>query len=148
MRLRWPWSTLALTAAVVAVHADLWLGRSNMPQVMSLQSQLAEQAAVNRAAEERNQRTAAELADLKEGLEMVEEKARRELGMVKADEILVQYTTRSGAAPGPVGATAPMAATAPPPSTAPAATTTPTAPTTPAASPAPSLAAPAASARP
>ena len=144
MRLRWPWSTLALTAAVVAVQADLWLGRSNMPQVMSLQSQLAEQAAVNRAAEERNQRTAAELADLKEGLEMVEEKARRELGMVKADEILVQYTTRSGAAPGPVGATAPVPATAPP-STAPAATTTPTAP---AASPAPSLAAPAASARP
>jgi cell division protein FtsB len=37
---------------------------------------------------------AAEVSDLKEGLEMVEEKARAELGMVKADEILVQLTPR------------------------------------------------------
>lgn len=109
MRPRWPWSTIALTAAVVAVQADLWLSRSNMPQVFSLQGQLAEQLAVNRAAEQRNQRTAAELADLKEGLEMVEEKARRELGMVRADEILVQYTTRT-----PVGTGASASAAAAP----------------------------------
>ena len=109
MRARWPWSTMALTAAVVAVQADLWLGRSNMPQVLSLQSQLAQQLATNQAAEERNQRTTAELADLREGLEMVEEKARRELGMVKADEILVQYTTRGAAAPSPVPRVAPSA---------------------------------------
>jgi cell division protein FtsB len=107
--MRWPWSTLALTAAVVAVQGDLWLSRSNMPQVFSLQSQLAEQLALNRTAEERNQRAAAELADLKEGLEMVEEKARRELGMVRADEILVQYTTRTSPA-----AAANAAAPAPP----------------------------------
>jgi cell division protein FtsB len=109
MRLRWPWSTVALVAAVVVVQADLWLGASNMPQVMRLQGQLADQLATNRTAEERNARTIAELADLKEGLEMVEEKARRELGMVKPDEILVQYATRPGggaaaAAPAPVAA--------------------------------------------
>jgi cell division protein FtsB len=115
MRLRWPWSTIALTAAVVAVQADLWLSRSNMPQVFSLQGQLAEQLAVNRAAEQRNERTAAELADLKEGLEMVEEKARRELGMVRADEILVQYTTRASV--GPAAAT--PAATPPRPASTP-----------------------------
>jgi cell division protein FtsB len=92
--MHWPWSTIALTAAVVAVQADLWLGRGNMPQVLSLTMQLAQQEAENRVAAQRNERAGAELADLKEGLEMVEEKARRELGMVKADEILVQYTTR------------------------------------------------------
>ncbi|MBI5722224.1 MAG: septum formation initiator family protein [Burkholderiales bacterium] len=108
--MRWPWSTLALTAAVVVVQADLWLARSNMPQVFSLQGQLAEQLALNRVAEERNRRTTAELADLKEGLEMVEEKARRELGMVRADEILVQYTSRT--APGAAAAPAPAAAAA------------------------------------
>ncbi len=116
MRMRWPWSTVALTAAVVAVQADLWLGRSNMPQVMSLQSQLAEQLAINRTAEERNQRTAAELADLREGLEMVEEKARHELGMVRADEILVRYTPRGNA--GAATATAPAAPAAAPAATA------------------------------
>lgn len=94
MQRRWPWSTIALTAAVVVVQADLWLSRSNMPQVITLQGQLAGQLATNRSAEQRNQRAAAELADLKEGLEMVEEKARLELGMVKADEILVQYASR------------------------------------------------------
>ena len=108
--MRWPWSTLALTAAVVAVQADMWLGRSNMPQVVSLTEQLAQQQAENRAADQRNQRAAAELADLKEGLEMVEDKARRELGMVKADEILVQYTSR-GVAP-PTSPTAPATAPA------------------------------------
>ena len=35
----------------------------------------------------------AEVSDLKEGLEMVEEKARFELGMVKPDEIFVQVST-------------------------------------------------------
>ncbi|MBL8342727.1 MAG: septum formation initiator family protein [Rubrivivax sp.] len=107
---RWPWATLALTAAIVAVQADLWLNRSNLQQVVALRGQLTEQLAANRTAEERNQRAAAELADLKEGLEMVEEKARRELGMVRADEVLVQYTTRSGPAPGPLGTMAPAPA--------------------------------------
>jgi cell division protein FtsB len=37
-----------------------------------------------------NERLAAEINDLKEGLEIVEEKARSELGMVKANEIYVQ----------------------------------------------------------
>jgi cell division protein FtsB len=78
-----------------------------MPQVFSLQSQLTEQLALNRTAEARNQRAGAELADLKEGLEMVEEKARRELGMVRADEILVQYTTRAATAGSPANAGAP-----------------------------------------
>lgn len=108
--MRWPWSTLALTAAVVVVQADLWLAPSNMPQVFSLERQLAEQLALNATAEERNRRAIAELSDLKEGLEMVEEKARRELGMVRADEILVQYTRR----PATPAATPPAAAPAAP----------------------------------
>jgi cell division protein FtsB len=37
-----------------------------------------------------NDRLSAEIRDLKEGLEIVEEKARSELGMVKNNEIFVQ----------------------------------------------------------
>ncbi len=88
------WVTVTLAVAVVGVQADLWLGPSNMPQVMSLRSQLEAQTAANEAARTRNARTQAEVSDLKEGLEMVEEKARGELGMLKADEILVQVTAR------------------------------------------------------
>ena len=46
------------------------------------------------AARVRNARLLAEVNDLKEGLEMVEEKARAELGMIRPNEILVQVTRR------------------------------------------------------
>lgn len=86
------WTTIALAALLAVVQADLWFGKGNMPYVMGLQKQLVLQQAVNVQARLRNERTAAEVVDLKEGLEMVEEKARAELGMVRPDEILVQVT--------------------------------------------------------
>jgi len=88
------WTTLVLAALLVMVQGDLWLGKGNMPYVMSLRKQVEGQRAVNAQLRERNLRVAAEVADLKEGLEMVEEKARSELGMVRPDEILVQVTAR------------------------------------------------------
>ncbi len=63
------WVTITLAVAVVGVQADLWLGPSNMPQVMSLRSQLEAQTAANEAARERNARTQAEVSDLKEGID-------------------------------------------------------------------------------
>jgi cell division protein FtsB len=88
------WTTVIIAGLLAVVHADLWFGKGNMPYVMSLRKQLDAQRATNEAARERNARVAAEVSDLKEGLEMVEEKARSELGMVKPDEILVQVSTR------------------------------------------------------
>ncbi len=88
------WVTVVLAVLLLAVQADLWLGRGSLPQVLQLQSQLAVQQAVNEEARTRNLRLAAEVSDLKEGLEMVEEKARSELGMLRPDEILVQVSPR------------------------------------------------------
>jgi cell division protein FtsB len=86
------WVNIALAALIVAVQVDLWLGKSSLPYVWSLERELDQQLAVNEAARERNARTSAEVSDLKEGLEMVEDKARSELGMLRPDEILVQVT--------------------------------------------------------
>jgi len=86
--MRWP--TLILAGLLLLVQGDLWLGKGNMPYVMSLQKQLDAQLVANQQARDRNARAEAEVADLKEGLEMVEEKARSELGMVKPNEIFVQ----------------------------------------------------------
>jgi cell division protein FtsB len=86
--------TFALAALLVAVQAELWLGKSGVPRVVELQGRLAEQEAANAAAARRNRQLGAEVRDLKEGLEMVEEKARSELGMVKPDEILVQVAPK------------------------------------------------------
>jgi cell division protein FtsB len=52
--------------------------------------ELSSKKQANAAAQLANERLASEVRDLKEGLEMVEEKARLELGMVKANEIYVQ----------------------------------------------------------
>ena len=81
-----------LAGLLVAVQGDLWFGKGNLPYVWGLQKQLDQQRQANAAARERNSRVAAEVNDLKEGLEMVEERARAELGMVRPDEILVQMT--------------------------------------------------------
>ena len=88
------WPTFILAALLVMVQGDLWFGKANWPYVVSLQKQLDAQLLANTAARERNARVVAEVNDLKEGLEMVEEKARAELGMVRPDEILVQVSPR------------------------------------------------------
>jgi cell division protein FtsB len=88
------WGTLVIVGLLLLVQGDLWLGKGNVPYVMSLRKQLAEQQHANAQARERNTRVMAEVRDLKEGLEMVEEKARAELGMVRPNEILFQVTPR------------------------------------------------------
>jgi cell division protein FtsB len=79
-----------LIALLVIVHAQLWIGRGSLPSVNAMQRKLSEQTASNAQAQADNERLAAEVKDLREGLEMVEEKARQELGMVKPNEIFVQ----------------------------------------------------------
>ncbi len=86
--------TLALAAALLLVQAQLWFGSNGMGRVVELGRLLAAQQAENDAARQRNERLAAEVRDLKEGLEIVEERARFELGMVKPDEIFVQIAPR------------------------------------------------------
>ncbi|HSV71524.1 MAG TPA: cell division protein FtsB [Methylibium sp.] len=86
--------TLGLVAALLLVQAQLWFGGNGMGRVVELGRLLEDQQAKNDAARQRNERLAAEVRDLKEGLEMVEERARLELGMVKPDEIFVQIAPR------------------------------------------------------
>lgn len=84
--------TVALVVLLGLVHLELWFGKGGVPTVIGLQTQLKAQQRVNDEARLRNERLATEVADLKDGLEMVEEKARAELGMLKPDEVLVQVT--------------------------------------------------------
>ena len=81
-----------LVALLVLFHAQLWMGRGSVPSVREMQQRLDEQLAKNAQAQLSNDQLAAEVKDLQEGLEMVEEKARSELGMVKPNEIFVQIT--------------------------------------------------------
>jgi cell division protein FtsB len=80
----------ALIALLLVLHAQLWMGRGSIPNVAHLQAQLQTQKLNNQQAMLLNERLSAEISDLQEGLEMVEERARIELGMVKSNEIYVQ----------------------------------------------------------
>lgn len=79
-----------LVFLLLVLHAQLWFGRGSVGNVAELRHKLDEQKLKNYAAQQANERLAAEVRDLQEGLEMVEERARMELGMVKPNEILVQ----------------------------------------------------------
>ena len=81
---------LLLIALLVILHGQLWFGRGSVRNVSKLQSELDAQKQKNTQAALANDRLSAEIRDLKEGLEIVEEKARSELGMVKNNEIFVQ----------------------------------------------------------
>ena len=81
---------IIMIALLVILHGQLWFGRGSVPNVAKLKGELSEQNQRNAQAALANDRMAAEIHDLKEGLEIVEEKARGDLGMLKANEIFVQ----------------------------------------------------------
>ena len=69
---------------------QLWFGRGSIPDVWRLRQQYQTQLAQNNQTELKLERIRAELRDLRDGMEMVEERARSEIGMVKPNEIFVQ----------------------------------------------------------
>ncbi len=79
-----------LLVLLLAVQGQLWFGRGSIGEVQAMQRKLDDQKARNQVAAQANERLSAEVRDLQEGLETVEEKARLELGMVKPNEIYVQ----------------------------------------------------------
>jgi cell division protein FtsB len=84
--------TWILLLILLILQGQLWLGRGSLPDVMHLRESLSDQVQANQQNRINNQRQEAELRDLKEGKEMIEERARRDIGMVRQGEIFVQYS--------------------------------------------------------
>ena len=85
---------LVLAALLVAIQYPLWLGKGGWVRVWDVDRQLQAQRSQTEALQARNDALAAEVRDLKQGLEAVEERARFELGMVRQDEVYVQIVDR------------------------------------------------------
>ena len=79
-----------LLALLVIFQGQLWLGKGGIFSVNELEQKLQVQQVANDKARMVNEQLSAEINDLKEGLNMVEERARNELGMVRPNEIYVQ----------------------------------------------------------
>ena len=87
-----------LVALVVLVQFPLWLGKGGWLRVWDLDRQVQAQKDQNARVQKRNAVLDAEVRDLKQGLEAVEERARYELGMVKQDEVFFQIVEPKPAA--------------------------------------------------
>ena len=87
--------SLALLLLLVLVQIRLWNGNGSIPDVRRLEEMKALQIEENKALAERNTFLAAEVMNLKEGLEAIEERARSEMGMIRSDEVFYQIIDRS-----------------------------------------------------
>jgi cell division protein FtsB len=81
---------VALAALIVLIQYPLWLGKGGWLRAWEMDRQLTARKTKNAELEARNAALDAEVRDLKEGLDAVEERARYELGMVKQDEVFFQ----------------------------------------------------------
>ena len=84
------WLTLILVIAIVAVQYPLWLGKGSWLRVWEVDDKIAKQNKINAELRARNQSLDAEVRDLKQGYDAIEERARSELGMIKNDEVFYQ----------------------------------------------------------
>ncbi len=75
-----------LLILLVLLQIRLWLGNGSVPDVWSLEEIKATQIAENEKLTERNLSLEAEVMDLKQGMEAIEERARSEMGMVRSGE--------------------------------------------------------------
>ncbi|MFT7235705.1 MAG: cell division protein FtsB [Methylophagaceae bacterium] len=81
---------ILLTVILLLLQYRLWFSHAGLPSAMHLHRSVEIQRADNKKLEERNQVLAAEVQDLKSGLDAIEERARSELGMIKKDETFFQ----------------------------------------------------------
>ncbi len=86
--MRWP--TRVLLALIVLLQYPLWLGKGGWLRVWDMDRQLQAQREINQKLEQRNAALDAEVRDLKNGYDAIEERARYELGLVKDGEVFVQ----------------------------------------------------------
>ncbi len=95
------WLAIALAGLIVLIQHPLWLGKGSWLRVWEVDQQIRTQREVNQRLQVRNQALDAEIRDLKQGLDAVEERARSELGMIKQDEIFFQVLEPGRATPAP-----------------------------------------------
>jgi cell division protein FtsB len=84
------WLLWLLVVVLVLLQHRLWVGDGSLAEVWGLYQQVEAQRAENERLLERNQALEAEVKDLKQGLDAIEERAREELGMIKKGESFYQ----------------------------------------------------------
>ena len=87
------WLISLLTVTLLLLQYKLWVGDGGVPEVIHLQKDVEKQQQHKKQLEERNASLDAEVTDLKQGIDAIEERARSELGMFRKDEQFYQIIT-------------------------------------------------------
>ena len=87
-----------LSALILLIQYPLWLGKGGWLRAWHVENDLSAQKAKNSEREGRNAAFAAEVRDLKQGTEAIEERARYELGMIRQDEVFFQVVDENQSA--------------------------------------------------
>jgi cell division protein FtsB len=85
--------TVVLIALLVLIQYPLWYGRGGWLRVHELETQVAAQEKKNADLKQRNDRLTGEVQDLQNGTAALEERARYELGMIRDNEVFVQFVS-------------------------------------------------------
>ena len=88
---------IILAGLIVLIQYPLWLGKGGVLRIQEMEKQVESQRQSNNQLRARNAALDAEVNDLKQGLDAVEERARSELGMIRKDEIFFQVVDVPGA---------------------------------------------------
>jgi cell division protein FtsB len=86
--------SIGLALLIVLLQYPLWLGKGSWLKVSELDAQVAGQRDANARLKARNDALDAEVRDLKQGTEAIEERARMELGMIRKDELFHQVVNK------------------------------------------------------
>lgn len=89
-------TTALFVLLLVLLQYRLWFGNGSMTEVHHLEKQISQIEEQNQQLKERNLSLTAEVLDLKQGEEAIEERARSEMGMIKYDETFYQIIDYSG----------------------------------------------------
>ncbi len=84
------WLAAALAVAVILLQYRVWFSEDGVREVARLKTAVATQRAENEQLAERNKQLAAEVRDLKTGMDALEERARSDLGMIARNETFYQ----------------------------------------------------------
>lgn len=92
-RLRSQGLTWLLAGSILLLQYPLWLGEGGWLKVRERAHKIETQQALNQRLQTRNAGLLAELGDLKQGRDAIEERARNELGMIAPDEWFVRVVS-------------------------------------------------------
>jgi cell division protein FtsB len=93
------WVSVILLALILLWQYPLWLGKGSWIKVWELDRQVDVQKKANVQTKTRNAVLDAEVRDLKQGTEAIEERARSDLGMIKPGEVFFQVVGEHPASP-------------------------------------------------